>query len=142
MPRHKPERRETAKPSGPTRWSRWLDDAMAETHTDTPDLITRAAAHGATFDKTNVSRWRSGATKPLPEHVVIVARVLERDPVEALQAAGHDVLAEAIADAAEREYRARIAEMDKEIEAKLARRKAAEGRDEDGAASQAATGPI
>lgn len=139
MPRQKPEQRHEKRD---LRWTQWLDAAMAETHTDTPTLISRAADRGATFDKTNVSRWRSGATIPRPEHVVIVARVLDRDPVEALRAAGHDVLADAIAELAEREYKARIAEMDKEIEARVARIKSAADEDADTYSGEASAGPI
>lgn len=149
MPRQtREQRRETDKRNG-LRWAEWLTDAMTATHTDTTTLITRAASQGATFDKTNVSRWRNGLTAPDPDHAVIVAHVLNQDAAEALRAAGHPALADAVEDphlariraagmsetemaVLEKEYLAQLAELDARIAQRVARQSTArEGEDEE-----------
>lgn len=96
-------------------WAAWLNAAMAARHLEPKDVIASA---GGAIDKGSLSHWMNGTNPASPEGAVIVARVLDRDPVEALRAAGHDILAEAITETAERAYRERLAEMDKKIEAK------------------------
>lgn len=76
-------------------WAQWLDPAMAQMPIDVKTLVERARREGATFDKTNVSRWLGGTKNAEAHHAVIVARVLGRSPAEALRAAGHDALAAA-----------------------------------------------
>lgn len=111
----KEQRAETAR-----RWAAWLTAAMAARRLEPKDVI---AAAGGAIDKGSLSHWMAGDNPASPDAAVIVARVLDRDPVEALRAAGHDILAEAVAETAERAYRARLAEMDKQIEVKTRPRK-------------------
>lgn len=48
-----------------------------------------AISRAAEVDAGNVSRWKTGKTKPGAESVVKIARVWHRPPVEALVASGH-----------------------------------------------------
>lgn len=60
---------------------------------DTKTLVERAGQGGASFDRSAVSKWRAGDNTADPTNAVIIARVLNRDPAEALRAAGHEALA-------------------------------------------------
>ncbi|MCF3939961.1 helix-turn-helix domain-containing protein [Gordonia tangerina] len=48
-----------------------------------------AISRAAQVDAGNISRWKSGKTRPSAEAVVKIARVWKRPPVEALVAAGY-----------------------------------------------------
>jgi hypothetical protein len=131
MPTAGRDRRREQRIENAQRWGEWLTTAMAQAHAEPKDILNRA--EGA-IDKGSLSHWMNGDNTASPEAALTVARILDRDPAEAMRAAGHDVLAEAIAEAVEREYRARLAEMDKEIEARLARRPGTEETSTNGAA--------
>lgn len=75
------------------RWSRWLKQAIAEREIDIKTLVDLAGQAGATFDKSNVSKWLAGDSTADPTNAAIIGRVLERDPLEALREAGHHILA-------------------------------------------------
>lgn len=92
QPRHRPD----AEPRG-TEWALWLDHAMKNPPTTVKALVDAAGKRGATFDKTNVSRWLRGEKNADPTHAVIVARTLGRDPADALRAAGYDTMADEFA---------------------------------------------
>lgn len=114
------QRTETAQ-----RWGKWLTQAMAQARAEPKDIISQAA--GA-IDKGSLSRWMYGDNTASVESALIVARILRRPPTEALLAAGHDAVADALAEASlrgrlevEAELRAHIAGLDEEVDARLAR---------------------
>lgn len=109
-------------------WGQWLRTAMTENATDTKTLVERARQAGASFDRSNVSKWRAGDNTADPTNAVLIARVLGLDPDKALRAAGHDALAdaytypdEAAMRAREAELRAHIADLEAQIDRKLDR---------------------
>ena len=79
------------------RWGQWLSAALAEQNLEIKQLVDLAGQAGATFDKSNVSKWRAGDSSADPTNAVIIARVLGRDPLEALRVAGYDLLANQLA---------------------------------------------
>lgn len=111
------------------RWGTWLTTAMNQARLEPRDIINRAA--GA-IDKGSLSRWMHGENTASVEGALIVARILDRDPVEALRAAGHDAvadhLAQSVTEAATRarvnletELRRHVAGLDDELDARLAK---------------------
>jgi hypothetical protein len=78
-------------------WGQWLRTAMTQNGVDTKTLIERAGHQGASFAGSNVSKWLSGDNTADPANVVVIARVLHRDIAEALRAAGHTTIADAMA---------------------------------------------
>jgi hypothetical protein len=135
MPRQTREQRREEQDRKGRAWAQWLAPAMAQASIDVKTLVERARREGATFDKTNVSRWLNGEKNAEPAHAAIVARILGRDPDEALRAAGHDALANAYMHPTEAELRARIADLESQIDAGLDHLGAAPrggGNEEDG----------
>lgn len=113
-------------------WAQLLADAMADMPMDVKTLVERARKKGATFDKTNVSRWLNRKKNPDPDHVVIVAEILGIQPVVALRSARHRVIADAMVEPTEGEKLARIAALDAAIATRVARLKAlGDGSDEE-----------
>lgn len=106
------------------RWRRWLTQAMAEERIEAKDIVT--GFNGA-IDKSAVSHWLNGEGGASAESAVIVARILRRSPIEALLAAGHDALADAMMSPREAELRARIADLEAQIDAKLDQLSAIQG---------------
>jgi hypothetical protein len=126
MPRQTREQRREEQDRKGREWAQWLAPAMAEPPIDVKTLVERARREGATFDKTNVSRWLNGEKNAEPGHAVIVASVLGRDPGEALRAAGHDALANAYTSN-EAALRARIADLESQIKERLDQLSAIQG---------------
>jgi hypothetical protein len=82
--------------SGPrAAWSAWLKAAAG--HPGTREADARAAL-AAIFGAKTVHAWWEAERTASAEDVITVARVLDRDPVEALRAAGHDVIADVLAE--------------------------------------------
>lgn len=80
-------------------WAAWLNDAMARAQV-TPGELRRLSSGQPGVEILSAStiiRWRSGALPPSPAAALVVARLLDADPVEALRAGGHDLLANAMA---------------------------------------------
>lgn len=129
MPTAGRDRRREQRSENVERWRKWLTTAMAEARVEPKDLVNGS---GGAIDKGSVSHWVNGENPASSESAIAVARVLRRDPVEALRAAGHeelaDALAQSIADAAvrmrsslEAELRAHLAGLDAEVDARLDR---------------------
>jgi hypothetical protein len=97
MPGHTREQRREARDRQNREWAQWLTTAMANPPIDVKTLVQRAALEGDSIDKTIVSRWLNGETTPDPNRTVTVARALNRDPAAALRAAGHNIVATAMA---------------------------------------------
>lgn len=133
MPRPPRDERRARLAQAGRQWGHWLRTAMTETTIDTATLVERARQAGASFDRSNVSKWRAGDNTADPTNVVTIAQVLGRDPVEALHAAGHTTIAEAMKSPREAELRARIADLDSQIAARLEQLTAIRG---DGAAEE------
>lgn len=77
-------------------WAKWLAAAMDEQDVQAYRLVELCAALGATFNGPSVSKWRAGAYAAEPDNVLFIASALRRDPVEALRAAGHHVVADGV----------------------------------------------
>jgi hypothetical protein len=118
MPATSRDRRREELAQAAQRWARYLKQALDDAGMTAAELIDKSS--GA-LDSGKVTHWTQADNKASAEGALVVARILGLDPVEALREASQDVLAEALAEAVEREYRARIADMDREIEARLAR---------------------
>lgn len=79
-------------------WQAWYTQAMDESGKGTAQIETEAAAYRprARINRQLISKWRNGEHSASPESALIIARVLDRDPVEALRAAGHHTIADQI----------------------------------------------
>lgn len=117
MPTAGRDRRREQQAENAQRWRTWLTTAMTQTRATQKDIVEGS---DGTIDKGSVSNWVNGKNPASAESALTVARILDRDPMDALHAAGHDALAEALAEAVEREYRARLARSDTELAARLA----------------------
>ncbi len=97
MPRPPRDERRAELARTAQRWSRWLKPAIAQREIDIKTLVDRAGQAGATFDKSNVSKWLAGDSTADPTNAAIIGRVLGRDPLEALHEAGWHLLADQLA---------------------------------------------
>lgn len=122
--RRREERAQTAQ-----RWATWLKQALDDAHVTAAELIAKSDGD---LESGKVTHWTKADNTASAEGALTVARLLGRDPAQALRAAGHDALADAlaqsIADATARtrseteaELRERLAGLDAELEARLAR---------------------
>lgn len=142
MPRPPRDERRAQLARAGRQWGQWLRAAMTEDAIDTTTLIERAGRLGATFGRSNVSKWLAGDTTADPANALTIAQALGREPAEALRAASHSALADAVEDphlariraagmsqadmaVLEQEYRRQIAELDKRIEESRNRARAA-----------------
>lgn len=102
MPRPTRDQRRAAKAATAAAWATWLAAALSESATTASELAAAAAllrpGENAPFNKSAVSHWVNGDSSVSPENALLVARVLHRDPVEALRAAGHHTLADRIVE--------------------------------------------
>jgi len=98
MPAETRDQRRAQRIENARRWGQWLTTAMAQEGIEPKDIINGS---DGTIDKGTVSHWMLGDYGASPENTLIVARVLRRPPVEALRAAGHDTVADAISSAAD-----------------------------------------
>lgn len=106
------------------RWSQWLTKAMTEESVEAKDIV---AGFDGAIDKSAVSHWINGETGASAESAVLVARVLHRSPIDALLAAGHTALAEAMMSPREVELRRRLADLESQIDARLEQLSAIQG---------------
>lgn len=79
-------------------WQTWYTQAMDESGKGTSQIETEAAAYQprAKINRQLISKWRNGEHGASPESALIIARIFQRDPVEALRAAGHHTVADQI----------------------------------------------
>lgn len=113
------------------RWAAYVTTAMAKAGLQPNDVVI--ASEGA-IDKGSLSHWMNVKNPASADGALAFAQALDLDPIEALRAAGHDAHAKAFANAVERAYTRRIAQLDAEREARLARHKAPEEHGSNGAA--------
>lgn len=118
MPTESRDQRKQQRLDNARRWGHWLTTAMAKRQLEAKDIV--AGFNGA-IDKSAVSHWTNGETGASAESAIIVARILHYSPIDALRAAGHDTVAEAMMSPREVDLRARIADLDAQIDAKLDR---------------------
>lgn len=132
MPTEPREQRRAQRIENALRWSRWLSQAMAQEHIEPKDIVNGS---DNSINKGDVSHWMNGDNTASPDNAVIVARVLHRSPIDALLAAGHANLANVMMNPREAELRARIADLESQIDAKLDQLNATQaetGGEEDG----------
>jgi hypothetical protein len=77
-------------------WGNWLRSALTERGMEIKMLVELGNRAGARFEKTAVSKWLAGDNAADPTNAVVIARILGRDPLEALRAAGHHTLADTL----------------------------------------------
>lgn len=78
-------------------WSAWVNEAMKAEGVSPAELIKRTAPRmPKPLDKSAISHWANATNSADSETVILVALALNRDPVPALRAAGHHVLADQI----------------------------------------------
>lgn len=79
---------------GGSEWAAWLRNAMERTGATAADIEKRS---GGEITRATVSKWLNGhVVRVSARPALTVARVLGQDRLEALHAAGHDVLVEEI----------------------------------------------
>jgi hypothetical protein len=111
MPRENRDEKRARTARYALQWSIWLTEAMAEEGVRAYELVERAGELGAIFSGGNVSHWRDGDQRADADNAIVIAHILHRDPVEALDEAGHDVIANEMVDRVRREVRAIITAM-------------------------------
>lgn len=128
------------------RWAAYVTRAMAEAGVQPKDVVN--ASEGA-IDKGSLSHWMNEENPASAEGALTFARILKREPAEALREAGHQALADAVEDprlariraasmsetemaVLEKEYLSQLAELDARIAQRVARQSTArEGEDEE-----------
>jgi hypothetical protein len=138
MPRPPREQRRAELARTAQLWGQWLRSALTEHPTEIKMLVELGNRAGARFDKTAVSKWLAGDNAADPTNAVVIARILGRDPLEALRAAGHHTLAETLDTHPDPETVAYIAAA-QDIPAPALLRAA--GHDEDADYIESVTGP-
>lgn len=76
-------------------WAAWLNRALADHQPPLRPADLARMSNGA-FGTGHTTKWTNADNTASAEHVLLIARLLERDPVEALRAAGHHMLADQI----------------------------------------------
>lgn len=74
-------------------WARWLERALMLAG-KTPAAL--AAASGGRIGAPHLTYWTTGQAPADPDDAVLVAHLLDADPADALQAAGHTAAADAL----------------------------------------------
>lgn len=110
-------RREKHRRTG-QQWAQWLSGVLEQEGIDASGL---AKMGGERIDRASVTHWLQGENVPSPETTLLLAKLLDRSPVEVLHAAGHDVLSDMLAASMEAALRGRIADLDSELDVRLAR---------------------
>lgn len=95
MPREPRDQRRARNARTAQAWASWLNTALLEHEPPLrpADLVRKS--NGA-FGTGHTTKWTNGDNSASPEHVLLIARILDRDPVEALRAAGHHTIADQI----------------------------------------------
>lgn len=124
MPTDAREQRKAQRAENARRWGLWLTQAMAQEKIEPKDIINGS---NGTIDKGTVSHWMLGDYGVSTENALVVARILRQPPAEALRAAGHDTLADLIAEAEKRsrlnleaELREHLTGLNEELDARIA----------------------
>jgi hypothetical protein len=91
MPRTGREQQERERRENAERWAAWLNPALKEAGW-TPAALG-AASDGA-ISRQVASKWTNADHAPVPKLAILTARLLHRDAVEALRAAGHAEIAQ------------------------------------------------
>jgi hypothetical protein len=97
MPRPSRDERRAQAAHTARNWGQWLGPAVAESGLDVKTIVELAGRIGGTFDKSNMSKWLAGDSSADSTNVVVIARVLGRDPLDALRVAGYGILANQLA---------------------------------------------
>lgn len=91
MPRAGREQQEQERQENARRWAAWLNPALKESGWIPATL---AAQSGGAISRQVASKWTNADHAPVPRLAILTARLLGRDPVEALRAAGHGEIAD------------------------------------------------
>lgn len=104
MPRELRDERRRRRTATAQQWARWLNEALASHKPPLlpVDLVKRS---GGAFQTGHVAHWTNGDNTASAEAVLLIARIVGRDPVEALRAAGHHTLADQIVELVEEAIR-------------------------------------
>lgn len=76
------------------RWRDWLVPAMERAKMRQIDVVRNSNGQ---LQPAVVSKWVNGEFSASPQYAVLVARILDADPIEALKAAGHHDIVAAMA---------------------------------------------
>jgi hypothetical protein len=90
MPRAGREQQERERRANAERWAAWLTPALARAGWRPADL---AAASDGEISRQVASKWTNADHAPVPKLAILTARLLKRDAIEALRAAGHEEIA-------------------------------------------------
>lgn len=88
------DQRKAQRAENARRWGTWLTQAMTRARTEPKDIVNGS---DGTIDKGTVSHWMLGDYGISADNAITVARILRRDPIETLRAAGHEPYADAMA---------------------------------------------
>ncbi len=95
MPREPRDDRRARNAATARIWARWLNQALADHKPPLrPADLVRMSDNA--FGTGHTTKWTNADNTASAEHVLLIARLLKRDPVEALRAAGHHTLADQI----------------------------------------------
>jgi len=92
MPPEARDRRRAKRGEIAQQWARWLKDALAA-HQPPMAAADLARKSGGALDTGKITHWTNGDNTAAPDSAILVARLLCRDPVDALRAAGHQEIA-------------------------------------------------
>lgn len=92
MARPTRDEKKAARAAAGKRFGAWLTQLMKQRGLGPTEVAARAHALGGTFHKGTVSHWAAGDGAPDQNNTLILARVLDADPISFLHAAGHDAL--------------------------------------------------
>lgn len=95
MPREPRDQRRARNAATARIWATWLIQALKDHQPPLRPADLARMSNGA-FGTGHTTKWTNGDNTASAEHVLLIARLLERDPVEALRAAGHHALADQI----------------------------------------------
>lgn len=95
MPRPGRDQRQRERQESAARWADWVNNALRTTRRRPTDL---ANASGGRISRALVSRWTNGDQAASAEFAILTAEILGRDGIDALRAAGHDVIADYAAE--------------------------------------------
>lgn len=96
MARQTRDEKKAARQAAAQHFAAWLDPLMRARGLGPTEVAARARKVGGTFHKGTVSHWAAGDGAPDAINTLIIARIFECDPVEALRAAGHHTIADQI----------------------------------------------
>lgn len=87
------EERRRRREENARQWEKWLRAAMDQGDVTAAELARRS---GGRFNTSHVAHWLTGANTANMEAVLLICQILQRDPVEALRAAGYRALADQV----------------------------------------------